>query len=227
MENAISARLVSQQSNSIKELSGFQKHHRTPTKASDSDLRFMQGLAEPDLDEELQEVFSSLRKAYGLKRKEISVDGPQEGGGVITTPFFNYEIQISQDVESPSKVIWNRAITEIAEPARVFAGPFDQVFGKQFSTLEISTEQPLDLEGIVDHIEDLESDSVQIDYDKDLTWCELKILNSTTSVMLNEDSIRDVSHQEIPPQELLEEFLVIQNQFMETLDLSGIPFLAT
>ncbi|MDG1873161.1 MAG: hypothetical protein P8J27_04570 [Mariniblastus sp.] len=225
MDSATAVRLLAEQNSPLKQLAGFQKHHRVPTTASAGDQRFICDLAEPQIDADLQTTFSALRKSYGLKRKEISVDGPADGGGVITTPFFNYEIQICQNEDEPSKVIWTRAITEMSEPARVFAGPFEEIFGKQFSVLEILTEEPLELEAIVDHIEDLEVETVKIDYDKDLTWCELEVQNSLTSVWLSDQSIRVVSHREITPQELLEAFLDIHHRFIETLNLSGIPFL--
>lgn len=226
MDTVAAARLVAERTTPIKQLGGYQKHHRIPTTVSDGDQRFICDLANSEMDDDLQEVFAAMRKNYGLKRKEISVDGPTEGRGVITTPFFNYEIQIQQDADEPSKVTWTRSITEINEPARIFAGPFDEVFGHQFSVLELETEEQLDLETIVDHIEDLEVDTVKVDYDKDLTWCEIQILNSITTVLLQDELIRVISRQEVAPQTLIESFLEIQNQFIDTLNLSGVPFLA-
>jgi len=226
MGNADSVRLVCEQTSPIKQLEGFQKHHRVPTSCSPGDQRFVCELAEAQIDADMQDVFSALRKSYGLKRKEISVDGPDDGGGVVTTPFFCYQVQVRQDEESPSKVTWVRSITEISEPARVFAGPFDEVFGRQFLVLEILTRQSLDLEAIVDHIEELESDSIDVDYDKDLTWCELNVLNSTTSVRLSDSCIRVVSRQDVTPKELLESFLEIQERFIATLSVGDVPFLS-
>ena len=144
MGNADSVRLVFEQTTPIKQLEGFQKHHRVPTACGPGDQRFVCELAEPQIDSDMQDVFSALRKSYGLKRKEISVDGPTDGGGVVTTPFFCYQIQAVQDEEEPSKVIWARSITEITEPARVFAGPFDEVFGRQFSCLLYTSPSPRD-----------------------------------------------------------------------------------
>ncbi len=226
MENADSVRLVCEQTMPVKQLEGFQKHHRVPTAADPGNQRYVCELAESEIDSDLQSVFSALRKSYGLKRKEISVDGPTEGGGFVATPFFCYQIQVLQDEETPSKVIWARSITEITEPARVLAGPFDEVFGQQFSVLEILTQQPLDLEAIVDHIEDLESDAVDVDYDKDLTWCELNVLSSTSNVRLSDSCIRLTSRTEVSPQELLESFLDIQKRFIATLSVSDVPFLS-
>jgi len=221
-----SARLIAERSESIKELSSFAKHHRVPTQCSDSDQRFIADLAEPQLDEDLQTVFSSLRKSYGLKRKEISVDGPNDGGGVIRTPFFNYEIQVLQNQDYPGKVVWRRMISEITEPARVFAGPFEEVFENQFTVLEVLMTNPLDLEAIVDHIEDAEIETVKVDYDKDLTWCKIAFTDSTSEAMIRNESIRVINRREVSPQDLMESFLKIQHELLSMLSLSGIPFLA-
>jgi hypothetical protein len=226
MNSSGSARLIDERSESIKELSSYAKHHRVPTQCSDSDQRFIADLAEPEIDEDLQEVFSALRKSYGLKRKEISVDGPNDGGGVIRTPFFNYEIQASQNQDYPGKVVWRRMISEITEPARVFAGPFEEVFENRFTVLEVLLTEPLDLEAIVDHIEDAEIESVKIDYDKDLTWCKIEFSDSTSEVMIRSESIRVINRREVSPQELMESFLRIQQELLSMLSLAGIPFLA-
>lgn len=219
-------RLVDEKSEPIKQVPGFAKHHRVPSSNRGSDQRFLFELVHPSIDADLQQVFKALRKSYGLKRKELNVDGPHDGCGMITTPFFNYEFQATLNATDPSNVVWRRMITGIYEPARIFAGPFEDVFGKRFSILEIGTET-LDLESIVDHIEDTEQDLVEVDYDKDLTWCEVQVANLKTSVLIQTNSIRAVSHKEVSPLELLKSFLQIQHEFMASLDFSGIPFLAS
>lgn len=226
MEKVDSVRLVDERTEQIKQLSGFAKHHRVPTTCNDADQRFVTELTLRNVDDDLQTIFAALRKTYGLKRKEISVDGPLDGIGVIATPFFNYEIHVTQDWSDPSKVLWKRYITEIREPARVFAGPFEAVFTKRFSVLEISIHESLDLGAIVDHIEDSETDRVKVDFDKDLTNCEIQIADSATSVVVRDHSIRVVSRNAVSPHELLEAFLMVQQEFMATLSLAGIPFLA-
>ena len=67
MGNADSVRLVCEQTTPIKQLEGFQKHHRVPTAASAGDQRFVCELAESQIDADMQDVFSALRKSYGLK----------------------------------------------------------------------------------------------------------------------------------------------------------------
>lgn len=226
IEKTDAVRLIDERRELIKQLDGFEKHHRVPTSCTENDQRFLAKLTHRQLDSDLQTIFAAMRKSFGLKRKEISVDGPVEGCGVISTEFFNYEIQVIQDEDDPSRVVWRRSITEIGEPARVFAGPFAQVFGNRFSVLEISTDQPLELEAIVDHIEDAEAENVGVDYDKNLTWCEIQMTDLAMTVIVREHAIRVISRREVSPQELLESFMEIQRRFISNLNLAGIPFLA-
>ena len=95
-ENVDALRLIDQSSEPIKHINGFLKHHRIPTTRNAGDQKFVVDLTFEEIDNDLQATFRSLRQAYGLKRKEIQVHGPDDGMGVITTPFFNYEFHASQ-----------------------------------------------------------------------------------------------------------------------------------
>ncbi len=224
--NQIAAtRLLNEHTQALKQLKGFQKHYRIPQTASRGDSQFLAEFTESELDADLQEKFSALRSAFNLKRKQISVSGPSEGGGMIETPYFNYEITIAFLENDPSKVVWRRSISGIREPNQISSPEFVQVFGKQFSILEISITNGLDLEAIVDHIEDAESDTVTVDYDKDVTWCEIQVTESDASVRLDSDSVRVVSRAEVTPHELLAAFVTVQQQFINTLNCSSSPFL--
>ena len=211
-----------QRTEQIKQLPGFQKGYRVPTSDNPSDQKFIAKIAEPILDDDLQETFSALRKAFGLKRKEISVDGPFEGGGIVSTPFFDYEVRVQIDAETPSRVIFSRSITGILDFAKLVDDPFDDVFGKRFSTLIVEVENELDLETIVDTIEDEAPDGISVDYDKDLTWCEIQVLGSTATIVAEAYSIRVESVRETTPKQLLDLFTDIQQQFMEKLDMSDV-----
>jgi hypothetical protein len=214
---------IERRSELIKQLPGFQKHFRVPTSAGASDQKFIATLTEPILDSDLQETFSALRKSFGLKRKEISVDGPFEGSGSVATPFFRYEIQAQIDEEVPSRVVFSRSVSDISEFARVVAGPFDEVFGQRFSTLIVDVKAELDLESIVDAIEDDEPEGVSIDYDKDLTWCEIQLLGSTATIVVEPTAIRVQSVRDTTPRHLLKLFTEFQQQFIDKLDWSGVP----
>ena len=222
MNGSAKLSFVEQRTEPIKQLPGFQKGYRVPTSANPSDQKFIEKITTPTLDEDLQETFSALRKTFGLKRKEISVDGPCEGSGFVSTPFFDYEVNVSIDPETPSRVNFGRSISNIVELGKVLDERFDDVFGKRFSTLIVEVEKELDLELIVDTIEDEDPEGVSVDYDKDLTWCEIQVLGSTATIVVESHSIRVESVRETTPKQLLDLFTDIQQQFIAKLDLSGV-----
>ena len=221
MDGTTKLSFVEQRTEPIKQLPGFQKGYRVPTSANPSDQKFITKITEPILDEDLQDTFSALRKTFGLKRKEISVDGPFEGTGFVSTPFFDYEVNVSIDPETPSRVNFGRSISNIVDLGKVLDERFDDVFGKRFSTLIVEVAQELDLETIVDTIEDEDPEGVSVDYDKDLTWCEIQVLGSTATIVVQAYSIRVESVRETTPKQLLDLFTDIQQQFIAKLDLSG------
>ena len=224
-ENVNEVRLLDERIQPYKLLKGYEKHHRVPQACTDNDFRFLAKLVEPEIDDDLQDTFGELRSRFGFKRKEIEVIGPSDGAGVINTPFFSYEIQVCQNEEDPSKVIWRRSVFAISDPEQIFNESFEKIFQNKFTILEASTSSELDLESIVDHVEDAELDSVRIDYDKDITWCEIQVVGSIVSVKIRPNSIRVTSKNEIAPHELLEAFLDIQRRFVSTLNCKGNPFL--
>lgn len=218
-------RLLHEKIEPFKQLNGFQKHHRVPQTASASDSQFLAKITAADLDADLQQAFSKLRNKFALKRKEISVFGPDDGVGMIVTPHFSYEITVALHDEDPTQVAWRAAISNIQQPEQIFTESFQQIFGNRFSILELLTSAPLDIEAIVDHVEDTELDTVKVDYDKDSTWCEISVATANAAVKVCENSIRVVSHDEVSPRQLLEKFLNVQQQFLASLNLSGNPFL--
>lgn len=218
-------RLLDEQTCQLDQIRGFKKHHRIPATSGHADFRFLAQLIEPELNEELERYFALLRSAFGLKRKQISVEGPVDGGGSISTPFFCFQVFVSQLPDNAGELLWQRSISEITGPEKIFSLAFADVFGNKFSILETITTDDLDLESIVDHIEEVDEDDIKVDYDKNLTWCELEISGASTSVTIRENSIRVASRREVSPRQLVESFLEIQQRFLDTLDLNEIPLL--
>ena len=219
MAKADEVRLISESSMSIKDLKGFSKGGRVPTSASPSDVRYVVQLAKNDLDADLEEKFGSLRSAFGLKRKQLDVSEPDEGVGVITTPSFVYEVTISLDEQQPGKVLWRRCVVGLTDPQVFASDAFTEVFGGEFSILEVAVPGGLDVESIVDCVEEADPDTVKIDYDKDVTWCEIVLADSVAKARVTGDAIRVFSRGEITPAELIEAYAEVQTRFLQSLGL--------
>jgi hypothetical protein len=211
--------LVSETITPIKELKGFTKGGRVPTSTSPGDVRYVTQLAKGDIDADLDKRFSALRSGFGLKRKELQVAEPEEGVGVITTPSFNYEISLTLDDERPGKVTWRRCVGGITDPSVLSSDAFGEVFGAEFSTLEVTVPGGLDVEAIVDCVEDADPSTVKIDYDKDVTWCEIELADSPTRVNVTAEAIQVSSRSETSPAELIEAYVEVQARFLQSLGL--------
>ena len=224
-DQVFDVRFLNEKTLPITQLAGFDKHHRVPNSRGTTDVRFLAGIANADLEKDLERMFASLRRAFGFKRKEISVIGPDEANGAIATPFFDYETLLSFSQQDVSQVTWQRSVANIRTPGQVFSQPFQQVFATGFSVLELATSGPLDLDHIVDHIEDSQLDSVSVDYDKDVTWCEIQFRDSMARVRVMPNQIRVISVQPVSTRELLTAFVEVQRKFLASLVCDGSPIL--
>lgn len=210
-------RLVNEVTGEVKRLSGFKKGNRIPDKISDRDQAFVAEAAYAEMNEDLESTFSGLRGAFKFKRKEISVAGPEAGFGAITTPVFSYEISIEQQEDRPSAYVIRRAITEIRDPENSLGAEFESVFTDRFRALEITAESNFDIDAIIDRVEDAESDTVTVDYDKDATWC--KIFLGPATVHISENRIRIIDEKNGKHlRSLFEAFQAVVEQFIALLE---------
>ncbi len=212
-------RLISESVMPIKELKGFSRGGRVPTSTSPGDIRYVMQLAKADIDADLEVKFGSLRSAFGLKRKQLEVTEPDDGIGVITTPGFAYEVTVSVDEENPGKAIWRRCLVGITDPDLLAGEAFDEVFGSDFSILEVAVPDGLNVEAIVDCVEEADPDTVKIDYDKDVTWCEIRLAESDVKVRVTSEAIRVSSRGETSPTQLIEAYAEVQTRFLQSLGL--------
>ncbi len=208
-------RLLSERQQAIRELAGYSKRswgNNAPT--SDQLARMAMAEMEADLDAR----FNGLRSRFGFKRRDLTVDGPIDGAGTIATPVFRYHINVELDATDSSQIVWRRTISDVMEAESVFSRPFLDVFGDEFRILEIQLENGLDVEQIIDRVEESDNDSMQIDYDRNATWCEIKISPVDLAVRVHADRIRVISSKGITPQVLVAEYYEIQRQFIHEAD---------
>lgn len=212
--NESDIRLLSENRLSLKSLAGFKKHHRMPDKGSTVSDSFLADIAQLDLDADLDKTFQALRKKFGLKRKDMATSGPIDGVGAITTPSFTYEVSVETMEDEPQKILWRRAISAITAADAVTSEPFEVVFGTDFNMLEIVLNKAIDVEAVIDRVEDADCDNVEVDYEKDVTWCRIRFTDRKTIVRVEENSIRVRSEIETTPNDLIESFFSAHQQFL-------------
>ncbi|MEM7785577.1 MAG: hypothetical protein AAF623_19675, partial [Planctomycetota bacterium] len=137
--------------------------------------------------------------------------------GCIETPFFVYSIEVGFEDNDPQNTVWSRKVSRIVEPARIFAGPFEQIFERRFNQLQFDFPFPLNLEAIVDHVEESELEATELEYDKNLEWCEISFLDLLASIFLESHSIFLTDSQDSSPVQMFEKFSIIQSKLFDSL----------
>lgn len=216
MINESEIRLLSEKKQPLKSLSGFRKHHRTPEKGTVVSDDFLSSIAVDDLNDDLDKTFSRLRTEFGFKRKQLKAIEPIGTFGEIATPGFTYEVSVATIEGESNNVLWRRAISRIENADSVSGSEFEKVFGQLFNSLEISLKEPVSVEDIIDEVEDCDDESVEVDYEKDASWCRIEFRGRRETIHVEADKIRVSSAGDVSPADLIETFLSAHAQFFDT-----------
>jgi hypothetical protein len=216
-------RLFSESGLPVRRLSGFQRTHRVPDKVSGATESFVARIAEKDVSDDLDKVHNALRSAFNFKRKDFDIQRT-EGGGSIITPYFDYEMTVSLNPNDTSEVMWRRQVVNIRQPDKVISASFDDAFKGIFDTLEFSTDTTIDIGRIVDQIEDLDDDTISVDYDKKLEWCTISVDGVSSMIRVTPDAISVVQSTGKSPRFLIESFFEVQKQLIDTHQIKLLPF---
>ncbi len=180
---------VTEVASRVKSLSGWKKTHRPPDPAASGSHEYIAGISTGELKQDLDSVYNALKQAFDFKRRDLSVAEPADGTGTITTPFFSYSISVSLNTTDPADVIWTKTVDNIREPRQVASAPFAQVFDGVFRTLQFSLPSSVDLNDCIDALEDAEIKNLDVSYDRDATYCELRFAGATGAIRITTDSL--------------------------------------
>ncbi|MFY8201498.1 MAG: hypothetical protein ACOVLE_12550, partial [Pirellula staleyi] len=175
---------------------------------------FVAKLAQEQVSQDLDSVFKQLKSAFKFKRTEIRVTDQGDGTGTIITPYFNYSIGVGQDAENPAKVVWHRTIDSIKDSEQIFSDAFAALFEGIFTTVEFTTQQPVDLDALIDAVEALEDERIAIEYDHNATRCVLRIEGIAGEIQVTQHTLRIVHPKPEAPRNLLRSFLAIQTALL-------------
>ncbi len=217
------ARIFTELTQLVRKLATFdKKRHYVPDSITSGALEMVEKLTHVELDEKLDRVFKSLRSAYGLKRRQIDVHGPDDRNGVIETPFFNIEMNVELDEGRPDTVIWKNEINQIRDIEQIVGSEFDSCFDSGDWVLEVQFGNELDIEQMIDSIEDLNDGSVTVEYDKGLEWCEIQAGEQSASLRATGTVFQVHGRRAMTPKALIEALL----QYQTILASPGMPSLS-
>ena len=129
--------------------------HRVFATASDKTNEFVQSLLEPQVNEEIQELYETVKSEFGLKRKDIPHES-QDGQGNLDTEFFRFSIETFQSEGKPENYVIVRRL-ELREGAEIFMDQIDRVFGCIFEQVVVEVDPDgLDFDELVEFFEEVE-----------------------------------------------------------------------
>lgn len=218
-----SVRLFHEQKMPVKSLSGFCKGNFIPDRINDAAESFLAKIAEKDVEVEIDQVHEDLKSVFKFKRRDTkaTVDG---GSGSIVTPYFDYEVTVSLNPDKPSEALFRRQVTSIRQPEMVFCEEFDEVFKGKFDRLEFGTQQTLNIEQIVDQIESIESEEIDVSYNKEVTRCAIHITGSQVQIEVTPDHFCLTQSARQSPKALIQSFFDAQTLLIETHGIKNLPF---
>lgn len=214
--------LIFRKTEPIQSLSGFNKRtHRIPETVNHQSESFVANLVASPIREELDEVFGRLRNQFGLKRKELTSSECGDGFGTINTPFFQYAYSAYLNPQTPSELIWQNEISEITEPNQLLTKNFETVFGTLFNSIEFVPPWSLDLTAMIDFVEDNPDRKIKIDYDRQISFCEIKVRGCSASVRAEHDSFQIQSSRPVRPRELFKSYQKVYHSLADFFSQSS------
>jgi len=211
-------KIFQQQWQPLKQLSGYRKGSKLPDSVSASSNKFVASMAEDEINEDMQEALDLLRANFKFKRRELEIDGPSDGAGSITTPYFTYQIGIGLDPERITHACWTRELNHIHDPQKLITDAFDECFGAANWILEMPVKDPMDIADVIDNIEDAENDAIEINYDKDATWCDVNIQGVLGTLRVTPSAFVISPPSSIPPRKIFETLFQMRVRLAEIQD---------
>lgn len=208
---------------SIKTLSGFRKHHRLPDAIYSASESFILKISQEEVKEYSDNLFKSLKKAFGYKRRDISLDDDSEAISILTKDFtVNIWIKINPD--DYSEYILNTEVTEIQNPESINSTEFNEVFSDTFNSLTFQFDKTFNIKQLIDAIEEIDDDTISVDYPGDLSSCSITISGIENSIHITSDDFSIKSDYCTEPKKLIGSFNNAQLFLVNTHEIKMLPF---
>ena len=200
----------------VQRLPGFSKSkHRVPEDVTDRAQVFVGSLAADRIRDDLDSVFQLLRTAFRFKRTQLKTQETADGAGSIETPYFRYTSCVYQNPANAAEVIWQRDVSQVTSPEQILSEEFAEVFGEAFDTVEFLPPSEINLEALIDKIEELDDPRVRLEYDRQITKCEVYIDGIAAKLQVTSDAFRIVHPEPTHPRTLVASFTAFQDSLVD------------
>jgi hypothetical protein len=203
-----------EKSTRIDALSGFIKRsHRVPDSNTNTTKSFVQRISQQEVSEGLERIFARIQTHMKYKRKDLIVED-----GHIVTPDFEFWVDCNQDSGDPGVAIISHQLTNIT-PTIVDEEKFNKVFDAGFEDLIFEFYNHLDVKELIDQLEELDLDTIELEYPADCSYCDLAIEGSKLGIRIRAGTLTVHAPKATAPKQLVRSFFDVQKA------LAGSPVL--
>ena len=233
--------LVGRSEGAFKGLRGFdRKRHTEPDVVNQATSAFFAKLCGPELAEQAEGFFQTVRLALAYKRKEIALD-VSAPLAVLSAKDFTLEIAYDLDPAAPASYTITRTLHSIKSGDLLRVAEFDAVFAGQFTAIAFALKKGVRVEAVIDAVEALaaaedEEDStgagtgdgcagrLRVDYPSDCSQCTLTVAGVNAEVVCDGATLEMRFAKAGSPRELVEAFAAVRKAFALTKDraLAGL-----
>ena len=207
--------LVVRRHTPVQKLRGFRRGFSIPEVVDARSQAFVEEMASDDVRNDLDDVFSVLRAAYRFRRTTLDVDEFSASGGSIRCPHFSYTSFVEQHPAKPGLAIWHRLVSEIRKPNQLVSDNFAAAFPQIFDTVELTPPSAIDLTLLIDRIEELDRDGIDLDYDRKITHCEVRVAGQTSLIRVTDSALSIVHPEPVSPRTLVESLFEAERALLD------------
>lgn len=173
----------------VRDLKGFRKTHQVPTEFNGHTQAFVARIAADDINAELESRFSQLKLNLKCRRTQLSVSDAIDGTGVIASPWFDYRVTVALDSEKCSRALRTQELTGFRQTDSLNWMALSAAFGCFFDTVRFSPTAEIDLNELIDFLEEKASKEVQLEYDRHVTSCLIRLQGMPGQLRVTNDSL--------------------------------------
>jgi hypothetical protein len=207
-------RLSGQSQEPIKKLVGFKSFHTVPKDITNATREFVKTCAAAQIEQELEQLWTSLRQEFGYRRKDKRHVSLEKGSGLLALTDFRFQLTAEQDPNDPSCVVWRRAVDEIRDPGLLLAAPFNRTFAQTFDCIEAPFPEPQEVEQVIDRLEGLSGKNILLEYPLDCSRCLVTFVKLGIVIEITSDAYQIKFHSPASPQLLCEKIFAFQRAIL-------------
>ena len=164
--------LTSTQSRPLKSMSGFSAIHKSDKrKRSASELA---NIATTEINHVVDEVYQQARHQFSLKRKQLAVAHPSPEIQSIHTPHFEFEISVGPDEASVDTILFHRRFSCFSNLNLLVSSELQGITADHQWNICREFDRPLIVEQLIDALEDLEIESLDLEFPRSFEWVQLR-----------------------------------------------------